>query len=271
MPSKMVITYNEDRQEFDQFFSQDDIGFRTKNIELISSIFSFIQLISESINIRLEEDGIHMCVMDSTHVSLVTCFIPREIFSTYNVDTTTVRGLNLNHINKVLSQVKITDELIMIFHDDTLDITVINSNHEKFYEVKMIDYEEDEMQVEDEEDISILTFNSKYFGDLMRDLSSIGETLRVKILGEKKKISLKSSGEMTELKIVLKEGEIKYENLKDTSQEYSLKHFMTFVRSCSMSSRIEMRIKEDVPLRLSFPILQEGYIRYYLAPKMDED
>ena len=65
MPKRMTICYTKDEQEFDEFFCREQTGFRTRNIDLISSIFNFLQLISESININLHEDGIHICVMDS--------------------------------------------------------------------------------------------------------------------------------------------------------------------------------------------------------------
>lgn len=271
MPRKMTITYTKDEEEFDDFFDREAIGFRTRNIDLITSIFSFVQAISDSTNIRMEKDGIYICVMDPTHISLLDCYIPKHVFSTYNISETCVRGLNLTLVNKVLAQVKSTDELIITFEEDNMTVTVLNSNHEKFYEIKLIDYDDEEMNVEDEEDISIITFDARYFTDLVKDLSAIGETLRVKILAEKKKISMKSSGEMTDLKIVLKEGDIKYENLQDTSQEYSLKHFMTFIKSSGLSSKTEMRIKENAPLRLSHYFMKYGYLRYYLAPKIEDD
>ena len=124
--------------------------------------------------------------MDSTHVSLLKCFIPKHIFSTYNIPNRTVIGLNLNYVNKVLAQIRTTDELIMIFEEDKMDIIVINSNHEKFYEIKLIDYDEEELNVVDEEEISIITFDSRYFADLIKDLASIGETLELKYLAQRK-------------------------------------------------------------------------------------
>ena len=109
------------------------------------------------------------------------------------------------------------------------------------------------------------------FADLVKDLSSIGDTLRVKILSEKKKVSLKCSGEMTDLKIILKEGGITYDSLHDTSQEYSLKHFLTFVKNTGLSGKTEMRIKDGVPLRLSYEFMTTGFMRYYVAPKVEDD
>ena len=139
MPRKMTITYTKDAGEFDDFFKRTDIGFRTRNIDLLTSIFSFVQAISDSTNIRMEEDGIYFCVMDPTHISLLDCFIPRHVFSTYNISETCVRGLNLTLVNKVFAQLKSTDELIITFEQDNMIVTMLNSNYEKFYEIKLID------------------------------------------------------------------------------------------------------------------------------------
>ena len=73
-----------------------------------------------------------------THVSLLKCFIPKHIFSTYNIPNRTVVGLNLNYVNKVLAQIRNTDELIMIFEEDKMDITVINSITKNFMKLNLL-------------------------------------------------------------------------------------------------------------------------------------
>jgi len=51
---------------------------------------------------------------------------------------------------------------------------------------------------------------------------------------------------------------------------FSLKYLVNFSKSASLSDTVQLMLKNDVPLLVSYTFGQ-GYIRYYLAPKIGDD
>jgi len=175
---------------------------------------------------------------------------------------------------KVLNHLKQEDELIIIFGkdgeiSDSIELVYVNNKYDKFYEFKLINLDNEEYDVHEFEDTAKINMSSKYFNDIIKDFLDIGENLRIKILKEKEKISLKTDGEMTNLKMVLNNDELQFENLKDICLEFNLKHISMFSKGYMIHSTIKIEIDNDVPVKISYKI-GDGYIDYYLAPKMED-
>ncbi|TFK65726.1 proliferating cell nuclear antigen [Pluteus cervinus] len=67
------------------------------------------------------------------------------------------------------------------------------------------------------------------------------------------------------------EGEgIKIEMNSHVSLTFSLKYLGNFTKSSSLSSKVSLMMSNEVPLLVSYDFGQ-GYIRYYLAPKIGDD
>jgi proliferating cell nuclear antigen len=56
-----------------------------------------------------------------------------------------------------------------------------------------------------------------------------------------------------------------------TSCILSLKYLQNFTKATPLSSRVHLGLSSDVPVLTEYKVENVGYIRYYLAPKMDEE
>ncbi|KAG6829892.1 hypothetical protein H0H92_003025 [Tricholoma furcatifolium] len=63
---------------------------------------------------------------------------------------------------------------------------------------------------------------------------------------------------------------IKIEMNAHVSLTFSLKYLVNFTKSAALASRVEFMMSNDVPLLVSYDFGQ-GYIRYYLAPKIGDE
>tara|TARA_B100000787_G_scaffold169095_1_gene159345 strand:+ start:3957 stop:4781 length:825 start_codon:yes stop_codon:yes gene_type:complete len=272
---KLLIKYSDETEpEYDDYFNEDDIGFRTKNSEYIKTIFTFFSTIVTEMNIRVTPEGVYICAMDMGHISLIDSFIPKNLFSTYQCDKEYVVGINLNIMVRVLNHLKMEDELIFIFGkegeiSDSIELVYVNHKYDKFYEFKLINIDNEEYDVHEFDDTAKITMSSRYFNDIIKDFQDIGENLRIKILKDKEKISLKTDGEMTNLKMVLNNEELIFENLKDICLEFNLKNISMFSKGYQLHPEIKIEINNDVPVKMRYKI-GDGYIDYYLAPKMED-
>jgi len=272
---KLLIKYNEEAEPtHDEYFDENDIGFRTKNSEYMKNMFTFFSTIVTEMNVSITPEGINICAMDMGHISLINSFIPKNLFSTYQCDRNYVVGINLNIMVRILNHLKIDDELIFIFgKDDTIsdgiELIFVNQKYDKFYEFKLINIDNEEYDVHEFDDTAKISMSSKYFNDIIKDFQDIGENLRIKILKDKEKISLKTDGEMTSLKMILNNDELQFENLKDICLDFNLKNISMFSKGYMLHNTIKIEIDNDVPVKMRYKI-GDGYIDYYLAPKMED-
>ena len=50
-----------------------------------------------------------------------------------------------------------------------------------------------------------------------------------------------------------------------------LSHAPTFSKATSLSDKVKLSLAKDIPILVEYAIGDMGYIRYYLAPKIDDD
>jgi proliferating cell nuclear antigen len=53
--------------------------------------------------------------------------------------------------------------------------------------------------------------------------------------------------------------------------DFAMKHLLMFSKSAMLSKRVTLCLSNDSPLMVEFQIEDLGYLRYYLAPKIDDE
>ena len=56
----------------------------------------------------------------------------------------------------------------------------------------------------------------------------------------------------------------------EIEQNFAIKHLVTFCKAAPLSDVVELELGEGFPMRVSFIFTNSDFIRYYLAPKIDE-
>ena len=279
---KLIINYgpsteNSKNPNYDRFFKEDDIGFRTNNSGYFKSIMNYVATITEHINLRLCKDGIRFMSLDNAHVALVNCFIPLSFFRVFNLKDDVneiVLGLNLVQFMKILNHINHNDELIIKFKGDSIDMTFVNKKYQKYYSLKLILIDSDEMVIHALQSPTTISLDSKYFNDIINDFSDIGETIAIKIKKENEFnefVSLICSGDMTELSMVLCNEDIIISNLQDLAMEFNLKNLQICSKGFNLNKDMTIEIVEQNPIKLSYSIMKDGFVDYYIAPKMEDD
>ena len=272
--TKFIIKYQDTPPTYDEFFKSNNIGFRTNNSDYIKKLFTFICTIVSETNIKFTPDGMFIRAMDSGNISLIDCFIPRNLFSTYNCEHEYIIGVNINVLVQVLNQLNSDDELIFNIGSDNktndcIEICYVNSKYDKIYEFKLMDIDNDDIEVHVFEDTTILQMNSREFFNIIKDFVDIGENLRIKIINDKNKISFKTEGDMTSLKMVLNNDDITITNIQDICIEFNLKNILLFSKGYSMNNMVRVELANELPIKIKYNI-GDGFISYYLAPKMED-
>jgi proliferating cell nuclear antigen len=300
---KFVVKHSGAEEKYDKYFKKNYIGFRTNNSSFFKNIIGFVSNITDQINIKLEDKGMSITTMDTSHIALINSVIPKTLFTTYNYKDSntdedeedgsriTIWGVNLEFLLKILNQINGDDELVIYQskNADSINISLINQRYNKFYSLKLMNIDNDELMIQDIPGTTVLRMESKYFNEIIKDCGEIGENLKIIIREdngdnsdnsdngdneddtENDNIVFECEGDMTSLYMVIHKDDIEYENLQDLTAEYSLSNIHTFSKGFNLNKNMTLEIGDSVPLKLSYKLLDDGFIDYYLAPKYNDD
>merc|ERR1712154_739136 len=64
---------------------------------------------------------------------------------------------------------------------------------------------------------------------------------------------------------------VRIELEESVTQTFSLRYLNNFTKATGLSKEVVLRMGADVPLEVDYKIADFGSLRYYLAPKIDDD
>ncbi|KAI9454488.1 proliferating cell nuclear antigen [Lactarius psammicola] len=346
----------------------------------LKRLLDAVKELVQDANFECNESGINLQAMDNSHVALVSVKLHSDGFALYRCDRPIPLGVNLGSLTKVLKCAKDDDRCTLKATDDgdvlSLKYEAHNADRVAEYDMKLMDIDADTLGIPDTEYDARVTMLASEFTRIVRDLSSLGESVRIEI--SKEGVRFASDGEAAQGNILLKQTDAareRYENYgkddeddevkEDDDEEkpkkvkkkekvkkeegaddedeemasggdeepefnaksedegedevsdsekkkrkrsaasssakkkakkataessteggggggvhiemtqhvnltFSLKYLVNFSKSASLSDTVQLMLKNDVPLLVSYTFGQ-GYIRYYLAPKIGDD
>jgi len=176
-----------------------------------------------------------------------------------------------------------------IDNDDTLSIYIENSDYYdgivshlalkfengdikqcKTQKLKLIEPEQDELEVPDVKFSSIINLPSADFQKIIRDLSCISDKLEIKSVGNE--LIFKCHGQFASAEIHRAESDgsmgfiVKQDSSKVIQGEFSLKNLGYFIKCTNLCSQIEIYLENDLPLIVKYDVASLGSIRLALVP-----
>lgn len=152
------------------------------------------------------------------------------------------------------------------------------------FNLKLMDIDCEQLGIPETEYKAVVLMPSNEFQKICRDLSAIGDTVTISATKEGVKFGV--NGEIGKGEMLIKssiEGNVddNDDDLDDENiivrvtepvvQQFSIKFLNNFTKATSLSQNVKISMGPDVPLEISYEIQKTGYLRYYLAPKIDDD
>ncbi|TIB95209.1 NPL4-domain-containing protein [Wallemia mellicola] len=163
-------------------------------------------LISDA-NWECNEDGISLQAMDNSHVALVTVHLSQDAFEPYRCDRNMPLGINLGSLTKVIKCAKDND-LVTLKADDSgesLGLTFESSNTDRIgeYSIKLLDIDQEHLGIPVTQYDSVISMPSSEFQRICRDLSQLGESIRID--ASKEGIRFSVEGDVGKASVLLKQ------------------------------------------------------------------
>lgn len=247
--------------------------------EIFKKLISSMVELCQECNFECSENGIVCQSMDSSHVSLVSVSLNAKGFEEYACDDDCTLGMSLPNLNKILKCSGSKDSLTISAKDtEIIRFKFENEagDQESEFELKLMTVEEDHLQIPETDYKCIITMPSSQFATICRDLKEIGES--VKISATKNGVVFNCTGDIGSANMLLKQNQtaedekaIKIQMEEPIEQQFALRYLSSFAKSSCLSSQVQLSFSEGVPLQVSFAMEDLGTVKYFLAPKIEED
>ncbi|TRY93954.1 hypothetical protein DNTS_016304 [Danionella cerebrum] len=229
----------------------------------------------------VSSSGISLQSMDSSHVSLVQLTLRSDGFDSYRCDRNLAMGVNLSTMSKILKCADNDDTITLRAEDnaDSLALVFEPHNQEKVsdYEMKLMDLDVEQLGIPEQEYSCVVKMPSAEFANICRSLSQIGDSIMIACAKDGVKFSV--SGELGTGNIKLsqnsnvdkEEEAVTIEMNEPVQLVFALNYLNFFTRATPLSKTVTLSMSAEIPLVVEYKIADMGHIKYYLAPKIDEE
>jgi len=236
-------------------------------------------------NITFTKEGIKIINMDKSHTILAHLSLHAEKFENYKCDMDKIIiGVNMMHLFKLINQIE-NDEALTIYIEKCdytdgvvqyLGLLFENSEkkQKKYYKLRLIEPEQEELDIPEVKFSSILNLPSSDFQKIVRDLSCISDKIEISSIATKNNAELifRCNGNFAkaELRRTETNGSMKFIQKQNSSViiqgEFSLKNLGYFIKCTNLCNDIEIYLENNLPLIVKYNVADLGEIKLCLAP-----
>ncbi|KAG6963257.1 hypothetical protein JG688_00008230 [Phytophthora aleatoria] len=237
-------------------------------------------LISEG-NIDCTKSGLALQSMDGSHVSLVSLLLRAEGFEHYRCDRNISLGVQTASLSKILKCSGNDDALSLSAEDngDALNIMFEATSGDRVsdFSLKLMDIDSEHLGIPGTEYVATVRMPAGEFQRICRDLQTMGDTCTIAVGKEGVKFSV--SGDLGAGNITLKNNtaaEKESDRVIITMEEpveltFALRYLNMFAKATPLSETVTLSMSPGIPVVVEYAIGDMGYMRFYLAPKVEED
>ena len=218
--------------------------------------------------------------MDSAHVSLVALKLNESGFESYRCDKPITLGINLLDFAKILKMAMNDDTLTLRADEDNsyLQIQFVSKKNDRSVEylLNLLNIEAEALGIPDTEYPTYIKMSSGEFTKITKELSVLSEVVNIEVTGKQAKFTF--SGKSGSGNIILKanttengDDDIEIECDEKVSSTYGLQYLTGFAKASGLTNRIGLYLSSSFPLMIEYDIEKIGYIKFFLAPKMDDE
>jgi len=227
------------------------------------------------------DTGIQLQAMDNSHVSLVSVLLRADGFDKFRCDRQLSMGMNLTSMSKIL-RCAANDDIITIKAQDqadTVNFMFESPNQEKVsdYEMKLMNLDQEHLGIPETDYAAVIKMPAAEFQRVIKDLSQFGESVVISCTKEGVKFSAAGDIGVGNIKLaqtanVDKEEEaVTIDMQEPVTLTFACRYLNMFTKASCLAPQVTLSMSPEVPLVVEYKIGDIGHIRYYLAPKIEDE
>jgi proliferating cell nuclear antigen len=219
--------------------------------------------------------------MDSSHVSLISVFLHCQGFEKFFCDKTVSLGVNLVSLYKILKCSSNEDSMTLIWKDDPETLSFIfesnSSDRISEFQLKLLQSNSEQLGIPDTNYSATVRLAASEYKRICNDLSGLGDSITLEISDDGIKFEVEGDigNGVIHLKKTIKEDNsderVHVELSEPVRMAFSMKYLQSFSKATILCDKITLKLAKEIPLQMEFNVESIGYVRYYLAPKIEKD
>jgi len=250
------------------------------NAGILKKVIEAVKELITDASWECTEGGISLQAMDSSHVALVSLKLRTEGFDEYRCDRAMTLGINLVNMAKIMKCAGNDDSVTLRANEDGDTITFIfdspNSERQSQFEIKLMDIDMEHLGIPETDYACVVRMPSGEFTRICRDLSQLGDSLSVTCT--KSGIQFGTQGDLGKGAIRLSQytcadnddNSVSIDLQEACSGTFAAKYMNHFTKAGPLTNRVQLSVSSEVPIVVEYAIEEMGYIRYFLAPKIED-
>lgn len=248
--------------------------------EIFVAIFQLLKNWTSHINMHFEKDRLYIQSMDKSHICLANIEIKSKWFSEYYCMDNIKLSLDSSHFAILMNYSLKHNTIELKFENevtpDKLYINFLNGKEIKdsfdhFFELNLIEVEEDSLGIPVVEYDVDFTIESKKLTELLLELNTIGQDLN--IICNEEKLELNASGDSSKLKINIPIDDLNEFSIAEGEQlnlSFSLNHLSKMCCSNKLGTNVELSLKDSYPMSLKYNLGDDSKVVFFIAPKIQD-
>jgi len=244
-----------------------------KNI--FTQIFKRLNIFTDLLNIRFEEERLYFQGMDQSHVSLFELVLKKDWFDEYDVSQPIVLGINIPILSKILGMRSKEHDIVLEMNDDEGDKLYIGLESDKVlskkFKIPIIDLDEGLMEIPDLEYSVDFVGYSKKIEEIVKEMNVFGDSIFMTFT--EKNMELSSDGDNGSMVVDIKLDDLEEYSIEEGATfkiEYALKYFLWIMEYSVISDSVSIHVSNKIPMKVVYSLGEENYIKFWLAPKFDD-
>jgi len=248
---------------------------------LLKGIVDAMKDLVTDANIDVSSTGLTMQAMDSSHVSLCALLLRSDGFEHFRCDRGMSLGVSMKSLGTILKCANAKDTITLKSEEknDNLQMVFENAEQDRVsdFEMKLMDIDSEHLGIPDTDYKCVVKMSAREFAKICRDLGALGDTCTIDV--NKDGIKFSVSGDIGTANVMCRpnsaadkeEDQVVIEMDEPVELTFAMRYLNFFCKAAPLSPTVTLSLSKDVPLVVEFKIENYGYVRYYLAPKIDED
>ena len=250
--------------------------------QVFRKIFEAAKELLEDASFDCTSEGLSLQAMDAIHVSLVALELRAEGFELYRCDRATNMGFKVAGLLKILKCAGNKDSLTMRAEDqpDKCSFIFESPNKDKIsqFDFALTDIDQEHLQIPDQEYFVTIKMPSAEFSRICRDLANFGDTVTISCT--KGQVQFAANGDLGTANIRLQESNSIDDDESDRVQidvgepltlSFAVRYLNNFAKAQVLSDTVTLMLTPKTPMVVEYKIGDYGHIRFFLAPKIDEE
>ena len=165
----------------------------------------------------------------------------------------------------------------LISYPKTYVLMLSQRFHSPSIELKLMDIDSEQLGIPDTDYKCTIQMPSAEFQRIIRDMQVLGDTLTISCTKEGVKFHV--NGDLGTGNVLIRqnntaekdEEKVLIEMEEPVELTFALRYLNFFTKATSLGGTVILSMSPDVPVVVEYPIGEMGHIKYYLAPKIDEE